>query len=63
MYTPRYPHLSSPIRIGSLTLRNRMESAPTSLATLGPGGHPSMENIAYYELRAKGGAGAVTISE
>ena len=63
MYTPRYPHLSSPIKIGSLTLRNRMESAPTSLATLGPGGHPSMENIAYYELRAKGGACIVTMGD
>lgn len=63
MYEPRYPHLSSPLKIGSLTLRNRMASAPTSLATLGPGGHPSLENIAYYELRAKGGACIVTMGD
>lgn len=63
MYQPRYPYLSSPIKIGSLTLRNRIASAPTSLATLGPGGHPSLENIAYYELRAKGGACIVTMGD
>lgn len=40
-----------------------MASAPTSLATLGPGGHPSLENIAYYELRAKGGACIVTLGD
>ena len=61
MFKPRYPHLCSPLKVGPLTLRNRMASAPTSLATLGPGGHPSLENIAYYELRAKGGACIVTM--
>lgn len=63
MYTPRYPNLCSPIKIGNLTLRNRMASAPTSLATLAPGGRPSMKNIAYYELRAKGGACIVTMGD
>ena len=32
-----FPSLCSPIKIGSLTLRNRMASAPTSLATLAEG--------------------------
>ena len=63
MFRPRYPHLCSPLKVGPLTLRNRMASAPTSLATLGPGGHPSLENIAYYELRAKGGACIVTMGD
>ncbi len=63
MFKPRYPHLCSPLKVGPLTLRNRMASAPTSLATLGPGGHPSLENIAYYELRAKGGACIVTMGD
>ena len=63
MFQPRYPHLCSPLKVGPLTLRNRMASAPTSLATLGPGGHPSLENIAYYELRAKGGACIVTMGD
>lgn len=63
MTEKKYPHLCSPIKIGNLTLRNRMASAPTSLATLGPGGHPSLQNIAYYELRAKGGACIVTLGD
>jgi 2,4-dienoyl-CoA reductase-like NADH-dependent reductase (Old Yellow Enzyme family)/NADPH-dependent 2,4-dienoyl-CoA reductase/sulfur reductase-like enzyme len=59
----KYPHLLSPIKIGPLTLKNRMASAPTSLATLGPNGYPSAENVAYYELRAKGGACMVTLGD
>lgn len=60
---PHYPHLFSPIKIGSLTLKNRIASAPTSLATLGRGGYPSLENIAYYDLRARGGACMVTLGD
>ena len=48
----KYPNLISPIKIGSLTLRNRIMSAPTSLANLTPAGHPTRENIAYYKLLA-----------
>ena len=40
-----------------------MASAPTSLATLAPGGHLSMENVAYYELKAQGGASLVTLGD
>lgn len=61
MFQPRYPHLCSPLKVGPLTLRNRMASAPTSLGHPGARWHPSLENIAYYELRAKGGACIVTM--
>lgn len=59
----KYPLLSSPFKLGNLTLKNRMISAPTSLAELGPGGVFTKENIAYYELRAKGGAAIVNVGE
>ena len=59
----KYPLLSSPFKLGNLTLKNRMISAPTSLAELGPGGTFSRENLAYYELRAKGGAAIVNVGE
>ena len=59
----KYDLLLSPFKLGNLTLKNRMVSAPTSLAEMGPGGVFSPENIAYYELRAKGGAAIVTVSE
>lgn len=59
----KFPHLCSPIKIGNVTFRNRMFSAPmggtdiTADCTIGP------KSTKFYELRAKGGAGAVTISE
>jgi flavanone/flavanol-cleaving reductase len=62
--TPRkYPHLFSPLRVGPLTLKNRIEAAPTSLAELSPQGYLTRENIAFYKLKAKGGAAVVTIGE
>ena len=59
----KYTMLLSPFKLGNLTLKNRMISAPTSLAEMGPGGVFSPENIAYYELRAKGGAAIVNVGE
>ena len=59
----KYPHLCSPIKLGNMTFRNRMFSAPmggtdiTADCCIGP------KSTAFYELRAKGGAAAVTISE
>lgn len=61
--TKKYPNLCKPIKIGKVTFRNRMFSAPmggtdiTADCCIGRG------STAFYELRAKGGAGAVTISE
>ncbi|NTW70975.1 MAG: FAD-dependent oxidoreductase [Eubacteriaceae bacterium] len=59
----KFPNLCKPIKIGDVIFRNRMFSAPmggtdiTADCTLGP------KSTAFYELRAKGGAGAVTVSE
>jgi len=60
---PKYPHLSSPITIGRVTFRNRMFAAPiggtdiTADCCVGP------RTPAFYEMRASGGAAAVTASE
>ena len=59
----KYPLLTSPIKIGNVTFRHRMFSAPmgatdiTADCCLGP------RSVGFYELRAKGGAAAVTVSE
>ena len=59
----KYPHLCSPITLGRTTFRNRMFGAPmggtdiTADCSVGP------RTPAFYELRAKGGAAAVTASE
>lgn len=58
-----YPHLGSPIKIGGRILKNRMLSAPLSNPDVGPDENMTKENIAFYGLRAKGGAACVTISE
>jgi 2,4-dienoyl-CoA reductase-like NADH-dependent reductase (Old Yellow Enzyme family)/thioredoxin reductase len=59
----KYPNLCSPLRIGNVTLRNRMVSAPMAFPDITAEGHVTKEAAAFYELRAKGGAAAVTLSE
>ncbi len=62
--TPRkHPLLFSPLKIGPLTLKNRIEAAPISLAELSPESYLTRENIAAFRLKAKGGAAVVTVGE
>ncbi len=58
-----FPHLSSPITIGRVTFRNRMFSAPMGGTDITNDGCIGPKSTAFYELRGKGGAGAVTVSE
>lgn len=59
----KYPNLCSPITIGGVTFRNRMFSAPMGGTDITNDGCIGPKSTAFYELRAKGGAGAVTVSE
>ncbi len=59
----KYPNLSSPITIGRTTFRNRMFSAPMGGTDITNDGCIGPKSTAFYELRAKGGAAAVTVSE
>ena len=58
-----FPHLCSPITIGRVTFRNRMFSAPMGGTDITTDGCIGPKSTAFYELRGKGGAGAVTVSE
>jgi len=58
-----YPHLMSPIRIGSLTAKNRIESPPTSFMDGTTEGFLNDTAIEMYRARAKGGAAIVTLGE
>lgn len=58
-----FPYLSRPITLAGLTLKNRIFSAPTSVADLGDNECYTKENIEYYKLRAAGGAAVVCIGE
>ena len=59
----KYPHLCQPITLGNVTFRNRMFSAPMGGTDITNDGCIGPKSTAFYELRAKGGAGAVTVSE
>ena len=59
----KYPHLCEPITLGRTTFRNRMFSAPMGGTDIANDGCIGPKSTAFYELRAKGGAGAVTVSE
>ncbi|MEF9938992.1 MAG: FAD-dependent oxidoreductase [Clostridium sp.] len=57
-----YPNLFSPLRIGNITLKNRIEVAPMGTEP-NTSGYLSEQNLAAYERRAQGGAAIVTRGE
>jgi len=59
----KYPHLTSPIQIGRVTFRNRIFSAPMGATDITADCCPGPRTQGFYELRAKGGAASVTVSE
>jgi 2,4-dienoyl-CoA reductase-like NADH-dependent reductase (Old Yellow Enzyme family)/thioredoxin reductase len=59
----KYPILTSPIKIGNVTFRHRMFSAPMGATDITADCSPGPRTQGFYELRAKGGAAAVTVSE
>jgi mycofactocin system FadH/OYE family oxidoreductase 2 len=54
--TTLYPLLFSPLRLGSLTLKNRI-CMSAHADSLGEQGLPTERAVRYYEARARGGAG------
>jgi 2,4-dienoyl-CoA reductase (NADPH2) len=58
----RYPHLFSPLRLGPLTLRNRVVFS-AHLTNYAKDGKPSEQHAAYYAARAAGGAGLIITEE
>lgn len=59
----KYPLLTSPIQLGRTIFRNRMFSAPMGATDITADCSPGPRVQGFYELRAKGGAAAVTVSE
>lgn len=59
----KYPHLIQPITLGNVTFRNRMFASPIGATDIDKDCVPGERTRAFYELRAKGGAAAVTMSE
>lgn len=61
--TRKYPNLAKPITLGNVTFRNRMFASPIGATDINADCVPGERTRAFYELRAKGGAAAVTMSE
>ncbi len=56
-----YEHLLSPGRIGTMETRNRIAMAPMGSNLCEPDGTPGDRMLAYFEARARGGAGLVIV--
>ena len=55
-----YPNLLRPMKIGSVEIKNRFAAGPLTLPSLyGPYGEFSLDGLAYFEARAKGGFGLI----
>ena len=54
-----FPTLFSPASIGGCEIKNRIVMSPMVMGTGTPGGGPGEKMCAYYEARARGGAGLI----
>jgi 2,4-dienoyl-CoA reductase-like NADH-dependent reductase (Old Yellow Enzyme family)/thioredoxin reductase len=57
----RFPALFSPINIGGVMLKNRIVMAPMAANYAHLDGEVSERQIAYYQARARGGAGLIIV--
>lgn len=56
-----FPRLTSPARIGDMELKNRMVMSPMTTAYCNDDQTPSERLVRYFEERAKGGVGLITM--
>lgn len=63
MYKMKYPNLFKPLKLGNITLRNRIISAPQGFLHLDAESLPTQAAAAFYEEKARGGAAVVTVGE
>jgi 2,4-dienoyl-CoA reductase (NADPH2) len=56
-----FPTLFTPIRIGTMEIRNRLVMSPMETLYGTPNGAPSTRMIDYYRARAVGGVGLITL--
>jgi mycofactocin system FadH/OYE family oxidoreductase 2 len=62
MRHPRFPYLFSPLRVGSVTVPNRVVFS-AHLTNLAEHNRPGPRLLAYYEERARGGVGLIITEE
>ena len=59
----KFKHIFSPLKVGNITIKNRIELAPACHMLASPEGYVTNEMIEYYKSFARGGVGIVTIGE
>ncbi|MDR1573828.1 MAG: FAD-dependent oxidoreductase, partial [Clostridiales Family XIII bacterium] len=59
----KYPHLFQPLKLRGVTYRNRIFASPTGLPMVMPPEYLKRECAVFYELRAQGGAAAVSLGD
>lgn len=59
----KYPKLFTPMKVGTLTFRNRLLSGPNMMCALNPDGSPTDYMVGYYAEKAKGGVAQVTVGD
>ena len=57
----KYSNLMSPLKIKTMTLRNRVMMTPMGTNLANPDGSISEEHKNYYKLRAQGGVGLIIV--
>jgi 2,4-dienoyl-CoA reductase-like NADH-dependent reductase (Old Yellow Enzyme family)/thioredoxin reductase len=57
--TQTYDKLFTPFKIGKMEVKNRIVMSPMGTNTTGPDGVTSLDEINYFEARARGGAGMI----
>jgi 2,4-dienoyl-CoA reductase-like NADH-dependent reductase (Old Yellow Enzyme family) len=62
MYTNKYPHLFSSVKLGSTFFKSRLFAAPLGLGYYSEKNSPNDEIQAMFERRAMGGAAAVSLA-
>jgi 2,4-dienoyl-CoA reductase-like NADH-dependent reductase (Old Yellow Enzyme family) len=58
-----FEHVLSPIKVGHLEIKNRIELAPACFMLATHDGYVTREMVAYFKNIAKGGAGIITMGE
>ena len=58
-----FQHVLSPFKFGNVEVKNRIEFGPASHMLASNDGYVTREMVAYYQDKARGGAGIVTIGE
>lgn len=61
MAHPDYPHLFSPLRIGSFEVPNRVCHVPTDISSANSDGSVNQRVVTYHEQIAKGGCGFIIV--